>query len=149
MFTLRNKSSNAITFTQPSKTEQAHKSDCDIQTILKKYQQHGVIQHNHSIQGTYGDYINAPDFTEAQNLIAEAKSMFETVPARIRADFDNDPAKFLEFTQNEANRERMIEYGFIAPDSDLIADPIPTPKKTPKTSHKPKEEPTEPSEDAS
>ena len=56
----------------------------------------------------------APEFQEAQNIIAEAKSMFETVPSRIRSDFKNDPELFIAFMQNPKNREAIEDYGLDA-----------------------------------
>lgn len=117
--------------TKPSMTEQAHKDDCDIQKILKKYAQTGVITHNNAVQGTYQDFPSGMDFQSAQNIIAEGKSLFETVPARIRADFDNDPAKFLEFTQNPDNRDAMDAYGFL---TERKSEPTLTPTVSSKTS---------------
>jgi len=118
---------------EPGPTEQAHKDDCDIQTILKRYQQTGVVQHNNSVQGHYDDYIDAPTFQDAQNAIAEAKSMFESVPAQIRRDFGNDPAQFLAFVQDESNIDKMREYGLALPSDDFIADPVPTDQNPPKS----------------
>ena len=71
-----------------------------------------MITHTAQYEGTYGDFTDALGFQEAQNVIAEAASMFETVPAQIREQFDNDPAKFLDFIQDDANREEMEEMGF-------------------------------------
>lgn len=125
----------------PIITEQSHKDDCDMQIILKRYAQTGVITHNNSLVGEYADYPSDIDFHEAQNIIAEASTMFESVPARIRADFDNDPAKFLAFVQDEANLPKMAEYGLTNPLKDRDTDPVPEPKKEPKAPLKAKEPP--------
>ncbi|AXL14615.1 internal scaffolding protein [Microviridae sp.] len=95
-----------------SMTEQSHKDECDIHNILRKFEKTGMINHVAKHQGTYGDYTNALGFQEAQIVIAEAQSMFETVPSKIREEFDNDPAKFLDFIQDDDNREQMSEMGF-------------------------------------
>lgn len=101
-----------IIFTEESMTEQSHKDECDIHNILRKYEKTGMITHTNQYAGTYGDFTNALDFQEAQNVIAEAASMFETVPSKIREQFDNDPAQFLDFIQNDDNREQIEEMGF-------------------------------------
>lgn len=131
-----------ITFTEPSLTEQAHKDDCDIAIILKRYQQTGVIEHNNALQGSYDEYPDPIDFHEAQNIIAQAKSMFETVPSKIRRDFDNDPAKFLAFVQDEQNIEQMAAYGLTNPLQEINSDPVPKLKTEPKSSPAAKEKPS-------
>lgn len=93
-------------------TEQQYKDECDIHIILRKFEKTGMLTHVAAHAGTYGDYVNAVDFQEAQNVLAEARSMFETVPAKIREMFHNDPAEFLDFMQNDDNREQMEELGF-------------------------------------
>ena len=95
-----------------SMTEQSHKEECDIHNILRKFEKTKMITHVSQHAGTYGDYVNAADFQTAQNVIAEARSMFETVPAHIRELFSNDAAEFLDFIQNDENREEMEELGF-------------------------------------
>ena len=45
------------------------------------------------------------------NQVAEAFEMFQSIPARIRALFDNSPQKFLEFAQNPKNADKMVELG--------------------------------------
>lgn len=95
-----------------SMTEQSHKDECDIHIILRKFEKTGMITHVAAHAGTYGDYTDALGFQEAQNVIAEAASMFESVPAKIREQFENDAGKFLDFIQNDENREQMEEMGF-------------------------------------
>jgi len=78
---------------------------------MRKAEKTGVIAHNAAYAGSYGEFVSAPDFHQAQNVIAEAKSMFDTVPARIRSKFDNDPAKFLSYMTNPKHRDAIIELG--------------------------------------
>lgn len=117
----------------PSRTEQAHKDDCEIHRIMEKYVKTGLVQHKKEYQGTYLDMTNAPDFADAQRQIAAGYSMFETVPARIRADFDNKPDLFIDFMQNADNRDKMTEYGLPTDHlPDVKTEPIPkVPPKTP------------------
>jgi len=107
-----------------------------MQHILKKYLKTGVISHLSKYQGTYMDFPDAPTFHEAQNIIADTKTMFETVPAVIRADFDNDPSKYLEFLQNPENKLKIEAYGLSTshfPPEAETCEPIPTPAPEPKS----------------
>ena len=111
-FTRENVKSVSIDFTgQKTMTEQCHKDSCDMHVILKKFEKTGILEHVSKHAGTYNDYINAPDFREAMTLLAEAEQMFETVPAKIRKKFGNDPAEYLEFMQNPENYEAIKEMG--------------------------------------
>lgn len=103
-----------IQINDPSMTEQCHKDEVKIQNIIHKHKTKGILTHVNEYKGTYGDFANAADFHQAQNVIAEAMSMFETVPATIRAVFDNDPARFLDFMQNQENIESIEEMGLDA-----------------------------------
>jgi phage internal scaffolding protein len=99
-------------FKKPSMTEQAHKDDCDIRKIMAKAQATGMVSHTNAMAAKYGDLSSAPDFQDAQNIIAEANSQFETIPSKVREEFNNDPMEWLEFIHNEDNREEMIKMGF-------------------------------------
>ena len=105
-------------------TEQHHKDSCDIHHIMRKYEQTGICDHIARVQGQYADYLGAPDFQEAQNAIAESKSMFESLPAKLRAEFDNQPGTFVDFMTNPANIAAIEELGLNAdhlkPDRDTV-----------------------------
>ena len=93
-------------------TEQSHKNECDINQILSKYQRTGIITHAHQNQAQYGE-ISSLDFHESMNLIAEAKSTFETLPSSLRKRFENSPEKYLAFLEDENNLKEMQEMGLI------------------------------------
>lgn len=94
-----------------SMTEQCHKDEVKIQNVMGKARKQGILTHVNQHAGTYMDYTDAPGFYEAQNILADAKSLFETVPSYIRKEFDNDAGRFLDFMQNPNNREAISEMG--------------------------------------
>lgn len=123
-----------------SLTEQSQAKHCDIHTIMKKYERTGIIEHANAHKGTYMDLPTAPDFHAAQNIIAEANSMFESVPSAIRAKFKNDPVQYIEFMQNKDNREAIEEMGLDAshlpkppPQEEVISEKSTTPVVEPPT----------------
>lgn len=97
----------------PSLTKQAMKAECDINNILKGYLRNGIIEHVRQVEGRYGDFVDAPGYHDAMNVISEANSMFASLPAEIRNSFENSPAQFLEFAQNPENEARMREMGLL------------------------------------
>ena len=82
--------------TEPSLTIQEQKDQTDINKILAKYAKTGVIEHVSKYEGQYGD-VTGLDYLTMQNQIASVNSMFMDLPAKTRAKFDNDPAKFLDY----------------------------------------------------
>lgn len=109
----------AIVFHEESRTHQSFKAECDINTIMGKYERGQLIEHVNRYQGDYGDYTKVPQsYDEALNQVIEAKDMFMTLPAKLREKFDNDPAEFLAFVDNPENLDEMRELG--------LANPLPS-----------------------
>lgn len=110
-----------------SLTQQHFKDECDVNKIMEKFRKTGVITHVRNVQGHYGDFSVLPSYHEAKNAILAADDMFMSLPAEIRARFDNDAGDFLDFTQNPANKDEMIALGLIpkpvveAPISSVIS----------------------------
>lgn len=92
-------------------TEQHHGESVKIQNILSNYERTGLITHINRREPIFADWTSAPDYYHAQKIIADANSMFEQVPAQIRAQFANDPAQFLDFIQNPENKQAMEDLG--------------------------------------
>ena len=121
-------------------TRQAHKDECDINNIMGQYLKSGLITHVREHEGEYGEYAEM-DFHEAMNTVANAQSMFETIPAEIRNQFGNDPGAFIKFATDEKNRDQMVEMGLIpderrhetVPASTTVASPPPPPASPPET----------------
>ena len=98
-----------------SLTEQHHKDDCDIHTILRRFVATGVLPVLDS-SPVYGDFSNVQSYQEAQNLIARIGRYFESLPANLRARFNNSRAQFVDFVNDPANKEEGIRLGiFEAP----------------------------------
>lgn len=107
-----------------SLTQQSAKDECDIHTIMRKAKKTGIVSHVNKYQGKYMDCASRQDFLQAQVILANAKSLWETVPSHIRSDFHNDYGEFIEFMQDPENRDQIREYG-------LDTSHLPLPKITP------------------
>jgi len=97
------------------RTKQSHKSECDINVIMARYMQTGVIDFVTKHQPHYGD-VTALDYTTAMNQIAQAQSMFHELPSSVRNRFENNPAAFLDFVQDPRNAAEAHEMGLMRPD---------------------------------
>jgi phage internal scaffolding protein len=119
------KSQRSVINTGEGLTEQAHKDDCDINYILRNYQKTGLIKHAKNNQGKYDD-ISAVDFSEAMIIVAQAKSMFEELPANMRKRFGNDPGAFLNFVQTPGNEAEMVKMGIARGNDGIDVSGAPT-----------------------
>lgn len=97
-------------------TEQSHREELNINNILAKFQRTGVVDHVKEHGPQYAD-VPAIDYREAMEIVTSSNSMFNELPARARAYFDNDPAKFLESVQNpDTDLNKLHEIGLLRPD---------------------------------
>jgi phage internal scaffolding protein len=118
--------------TGPSLTHQSMAPECDINTIMKKYEKTGILEHRNNFEGQYADFTNTPsDYHESMNAVIAADEMFQTLPSGVRRRFHNDPGYFLDFVGNPANQDEIIKLGLATrvPEPDLVDPATPTPKK--------------------
>ena len=106
-----------------SMTQQNFKDECDINSIMSKYQVTGYLVDPLKIRTRkpqFGDFTAVPDYQTAQNVIVEGREAFEALPSRIRKYFNNDPALYLSFISDINNLDQALEMGLV--DSDYVAD---------------------------
>jgi len=97
----------------PSRTKQEFQAECDINNILKHFSQTGMLRHvsARAAQGAYQDLPDSVDFQESLHAVQRATEAFMTLPSKLRARFDNEPAEFLAFVTNPANLDEMRALG--------------------------------------
>lgn len=100
-------------FHLPSRTKQSFKAECDVNTIMGRYAKSGVLPQG----GRPKQYINAGalEFQEAMQLIVEAQTAFDQLPAATRERFGNNPAGLLAFLEDPGNRAEAIKLGLVPP----------------------------------
>lgn len=99
---------------EPSMTEQSHKDECDINTIVNNYLRYGDWgASGRPVQPMFGDFTEVTDFRECCDMIAYANEQFNQLPSTVRARFQNNPANLIDFINNAANRDEAIQLGFI------------------------------------
>ena len=102
-----------VYFPNPSQAKQSFKDECDINKIMAKYQKTGLIEHTKNVQGSYGDFTGMDDYHASINQVMAAQQAFMALPSTIRARFENDPAQFLSFMDDEDNMTEAAELGLI------------------------------------
>lgn len=118
-----------------SLTKQSFANDCDINVIMGRVEKSGTYP---MVQGQpfFGDFSDGMSYHDAMNRVLEAQGMFMQLPASLRAQFDNDPGKFLDFVIDPANGEKLVEMG-LAQKAEPVAPVVSAPPVT--TSDKPPE----------
>ena len=112
---------------EPSLAQQHFKEECDINTILQKFNITGLLPEA-PLSPRYGDFSGIGDYHTALNKVIAAQEEFEALPAQIRARFDNDPANLIEFLDDEKNRLEAEELGLVEKGA---AEVVEAPKNTP------------------
>jgi len=117
-----------IDCSQDGRTEQCHKSQCDINNILAKHAKTGLLDHVQRYNGSYEDVSSAEDYHASLNTVMRAEEAFSSLPSDIRNRFKNDPASFLEFVGNPENDDEMYKLGLKVkrPVNEVPTQPTPT-----------------------
>lgn len=98
-----------------SKVKQSFKEECDINNIVNRFRRTGVLPPPPPDTLKYGDFSDVGTFQDAMIRAQEAKDMFMDIPAKIRAKFDNDVGKFLEYADAPHNYDELVELGLVDP----------------------------------
>lgn len=109
-----------LVFTRPSRTQQSFRDECDINSILRQFNVTGQLPVG-SVQPQYGDFSGITDYQSALNAVMAAQDSFLALPAKVRARFDNDPALFVEFASDEANKDEMKALGLFREEAAVAA----------------------------
>jgi phage internal scaffolding protein len=112
---------------EPTLAQQHFKEECDINTILQKFSITGLLPEA-PLSPRYGDFTGIGDYHTALNRVMAAQDEFEALPAQIRARFENDPFKLIEFLEDENNRPEAEELGLV---EKVAAEAVEATKNTP------------------
>ena len=98
----------------PSRAQQQFAEESDINVIVQRFGLTGQLPQNVRMP-TYGDFTGITDFQTAANAIRAAEEAFMAMPADVRTEFGNDPARFVDFCSDETNRARAEKLGLLDP----------------------------------
>lgn len=105
----------------PSMTVQAHGEDADLNVLMKRMGLLGQFPVNPKIP-MYGDFSEVTDYRTALEAVDKARDAFMEYPADFRAQFDNDPQRFVEYCNNPANVADLAKRGMLAADAKFMKD---------------------------
>lgn len=102
---------------ETSRTRQEFAEECDINALMARYEKSGVISHVNNTPGQFLDLgdASALDLMSAMNTLNAASDAFMSLPATIRAEFDNDAMSFVAFAEDASNIDKLREWGLAKP----------------------------------
>lgn len=98
------------------RTQQHFAEECDINAIMKRYEQTGILDPAliDQRQAVFADFSDGTDFMQIQDRLAAVRTTFEQLPANVRNRFNNNPAALIDFLADERNTEEAIALGLAA-----------------------------------
>ena len=86
-----------------SLTEQSHKNAVNVNKIVSRY----VKSDRQFEMPDMSQFGVQPSVTlhEAMNVMVQAQQSFDQLDPKVRASFDNDPGKFLDYVSDPANKD--------------------------------------------
>jgi hypothetical protein len=100
----------------PSLTRQEFRDECDINTIMARYDGFLADPMRQVRDPVYYDFTTMPNnLLDAMDVMAKGMAAFMTLPATVRREFDNDAAAFVDFASDPVNLPQMRTWGLAAP----------------------------------
>ena len=118
--------SDAVAFesTEPTMTQQQFKDEADINNLVDRFLRTGEIP-SIDARAMYGDFVDVPQsYQEALDAVFAAQAGFDTLPAKTRQRFNNDPAELLAFLADPANVDEAVDLGLM--EKPEPAEPVQT-----------------------
>lgn len=106
----------------PSETVVSQQDETDIQHILAKYEQSGIVAHMQDVDLMFRDVTEFEDYRDLAAQDAVAKEEFMTLPSKVREVFGHNYANWLEAAHNPEYlaelKPKLVELG-IAQAADI------------------------------
>lgn len=112
--------------------KQSMRDECDVNNIVAKYESTGVLTHLNATQASWADVSEVGGYREALEKVDAVKEAFYQLPSELRAQFENDPAQYLDFmgtvTDEQLKELGSKEYGnksgSVTPDKEPEKAPV-------------------------
>lgn len=122
---------------QQDRTIQSFKDSSDINIMLERFGVRKVAAQPQELEYYNGEFDSELTYAAALDQLRTANNAFATVPAELRARFDNDPGKFLGYINDKANADEARKLGLLKPlpppvqpiSVRVIPEPTPPPRE--------------------
>ena len=99
--------------------KQSFKDEVDINNIIAKYSQTGVLPEVRDGVAQYLDMTKIPNYEKVLNTVIQAQELFDSLPADVRYRFRNDPGQMLDFFKDDKNYDEAVKLGLL--DEQLVS----------------------------
>ncbi len=113
--------------TMPSVTVQADSEKADINKILKRYKEVGIMEKLDLTEAHFPDVTEIGDFQDVMQTARMAEEEFMKLPSKVREIFKHDVANWLDTAHDQEKRASLIEEGVLKP----VEQPAPPPPPDP------------------
>lgn len=114
----------------PGVTRESEMDSCDINKIVARFEKTGILPNNVREGGLFIDVSECGDYRDALDRVIKADKLFMQLPPKVRLEFANDPAKFLDYMADPANREDMVKRGIVEPGGAAAPIPVAPPAES-------------------
>lgn len=97
---------------EEGRTAQEFKDECDINVIMERFGRTGELPGDFKAPVS-GDFTGVTDFHSAMNAVRQAQEAFDAMPADLRARFNFDPQRLIEFCEDGRNVDEARKLGLI------------------------------------
>ncbi|QCQ84839.1 internal scaffolding protein [Blackfly microvirus SF02] len=121
-FAKSNGSDSRTNFEGPSLTRQEFADECDINSLMKRYEGHvtGGPGNMGPLEPMYLDFVNLPqDLMGYLQFMDDAERSFMSLPAIVRKEFDNSAHEFVAYASDPGNLDQMRSWGLAPPAKPL------------------------------
>lgn len=98
-----------------SRVKESFRDEVDINKIVARARAGQAITHVARGMPSFMDVSEVGDYKGALDMIRNADAFFARLPAKIREEFDNDPALFLDEVDSVEGRARFERAGLLEP----------------------------------
>jgi len=96
-----------------ARTKQSMRDEVDINRIVGRARRVQAVTHLARGVPSYMDVSDVGDYKGALDMIRSMDAYFERLPAKLRAEFRNDPALFLDEMETDDGRAKLERAGII------------------------------------
>lgn len=111
-----------------SLAQQHMRDECDINEIVRRFGITGEMPNKFEAP-VFGDFTGVGDYRSALQAVRDAGEKFMELPADMRARFENDPQRLIDFVGDERNRHEAFTLGLVQSDVPLDLSTAPTLEK--------------------
>lgn len=107
-----------------SRTKPSFRDEVDINKIVARARQGQAVTHVGRGTPAFMDVSEVSDYKGALDMIRNADAFFQRLPAKVRAEFGNDPALFLDEVDTTEGRARFERAGLLPKIRPIV--PVPS-----------------------